>query len=381
MVTQGAPLSRDPGLWNATPLALKTFHTDATVGRCHSIPCDGAFDVHGDAVGNGRISCGHGTYANGVRFQSPGLRQRRVPGSRETIQRGYPNGVAQSPDVHGRAALVLNEGLVRGQGGFVKPRWGWDCVRCGNPGRAAIARPWALECNAVGVKTFSYGREVGRCHSIPCDGAFDVHGATRLAMDEYLAAHGTYANGVRFQSPGFAATRVPWVSRETIQRDYPNGVAQSPDVHGGPRIGVGRADSNLRADLARIDARTNGLFKSWGERLRGTMQRRKRSAERSTFTSAFGVRIGRPATYLWAGVPIRSGGRFPTRLSSRQTYIYNVDGIKQLNARAGASLDEDGLTRAEASSIASSDASLCHANQTMTYGPTMIVTRKPLTNV
>ncbi len=98
-------------------------------------------------------------------------------GSREIIQRDYPNGVAQSPDVHGRAALVLNEGLVRGQGGFVKPRWGLDCVRCGNPGRAAIAATLGFGMQRRWRKNlFIRTRPVGRCHSIPCDGAFDVHG-------------------------------------------------------------------------------------------------------------------------------------------------------------------------------------------------------------
>ncbi len=88
----------------------------------------------------------------------------------------------------------------------MKPVGVW--IACGvvTQGAPLARRPWVLECNAVGVKTFSCGldRSVDsiRFHAM----AHSMCTATRLAMDEYLAAHGTYANGVRFQSPGFAAT-------------------------------------------------------------------------------------------------------------------------------------------------------------------------------
>ncbi len=85
------------------------------------------------------------------------------------------------------------------QRGFVKPRWGLDARDMVTQGAPLARRPWALECNAVGVKTFSCGATVGGCHAmhamscdvmrchamscdvmrfhaIPCGDAFDVHG-------------------------------------------------------------------------------------------------------------------------------------------------------------------------------------------------------------
>ncbi len=115
----------------------------------------------------------HGTYATGVRFHSPGFAATRI----------------------------------------CKTPLGFGCARHGNPGCAASAATLGLECNAVGVKTFSCGRD--RLVDT-FDGACDdmrFHAVTHsmcmamgFAMDEYRVAHGTYANGVRFHSPGFAAT-------------------------------------------------------------------------------------------------------------------------------------------------------------------------------
>ncbi len=48
-------------------------------------------------------------------------------------------------------------------------------------------------------------------------------------------AHGTYAEGVTFHSPGFAAMpRTP--GNVEHGNGYPNGVGQSPGVHGGVRV-------------------------------------------------------------------------------------------------------------------------------------------------
>ncbi len=218
------------------------------------------------------------------------------------------------------AVLVLDKCLVRGQGGFVKPRWGLDCARHGNPGCAASAATLGYGMQRRWRKNlFMRTRPVGRCHSIPCDGAFDVHGN---------AAY-----------PG---------SRETIQRDYPNGVAQSPDVHG-------------RAVLV-LDEPIQIYEQIWPELMLGQMVFSragvsvlggqcnvvKEVAERSTLYFSF-RRAHRKTSDLSMGWSSNSQWRTDFRRDYQvgKTYIYNVDGIKQLNARAGASLDEDGLTRAE----------------------------------
>ncbi len=55
----------------------------------------------------------------------------RTLGYRVTARRGYPNGVGQMFDVY--VGLAMDKRLVRGQRGFVKPRWGIACPRVGVP--------------------------------------------------------------------------------------------------------------------------------------------------------------------------------------------------------------------------------------------------------
>ncbi len=74
----------------------------------------------------------------------------------------------------------------------------------------------------------------------------------------------------------------------------------------------------------------------------------KEVAERSTLYFSF-RRAHRKTSDLSMGWGSNSQWRTDFRRDYQvgKTYIYNVDGTKQLNARAGASRDEDGLTRAE----------------------------------
>ncbi len=67
----------------------------------------------------------------------------RTLGYRVTARRGYPNGVGQMFDVH--VGSVMDKRSVRGQRGFVKPRWG---IRM---------RGWVYPGCAAGAATLGYG--------------------------------------------------------------------------------------------------------------------------------------------------------------------------------------------------------------------------------
>ncbi len=117
------------------------------------------------------------------------------------------------------AVLVLDEGLVRGQGGFVKPRWGLDRVRLGNPGCAAIAATLGCGMQRRWRKDrFMRTRPVGRCHSIPCDGAFD--GAWRCGWQwTHIARRMAHTpTALDSKAQGSRQRRVPWVSRDNPTR-------------------------------------------------------------------------------------------------------------------------------------------------------------------
>ncbi len=115
----------------------------------------------------------HGTYANGVRFHSPGFAATpRTLGLARQPNAVTPTGLHNRPT--SMAVLVMDKRLVGGQRGFVKPRWGLDARGLVTQGAPLARRPWALECNAVGVKTFSCGHDRSvdairwpiRCHSM-----------------------------------------------------------------------------------------------------------------------------------------------------------------------------------------------------------------------
>ncbi len=74
----------------------------------------------------------NGTYAEGVTFHSPGFAATpRTPGYAVHGDCGYPNGVGQSPDVHGDIRVARTIGTRHPA--FVKPRWGLDSARPGLP--------------------------------------------------------------------------------------------------------------------------------------------------------------------------------------------------------------------------------------------------------
>ncbi len=100
-------------------------------------------------------------------------------------------------------------------------------------------------------------------------------------------------------------------------------------------------------------------------------------AERSTLYFSF-----RRANRKTSDLSVGWGSNSQWRTSFRRDYqvgktcIYNVDGINQLKADGRSTTTKTGLRWQNALSIAGSDASWSHANQTMTCGPTMIVTKK-----
>ncbi len=85
----------------------------------------------------------HGTYAEGVRFQSPGFAALpRTLGHTDKRHAITPTGLDNRSSF--MAAFVMDDGLVTQASRFVKPRWGLDRVRHGVPRYAA--KPRTLGC-------------------------------------------------------------------------------------------------------------------------------------------------------------------------------------------------------------------------------------------
>ncbi len=101
----------------------------------------------------------HGTYAEGVRFQSPGFAALpRTLGHTDKRHAITPTGLDNRSSF--MAAFVMDDGLVTQASRVCKTPlgFGWRMAWC-TQGTRRSREPWALECNAVGVKTIRCRRE------------------------------------------------------------------------------------------------------------------------------------------------------------------------------------------------------------------------------